>query len=91
MAAARARATADAAASSWSGPADADAAAPPRTSWDAEFVAFERQRLLDALDEAHGNKSEAARLLGMPRSTFCSKLKKHGLIDKGARARGQSG
>ena len=46
---------------------------------DAEVVAFERQRLLDALDEARGNKSEAARLLGMPRSTFCSKLKKHEL------------
>jgi DNA-binding NtrC family response regulator len=46
---------------------------------DAEVIAFERQRLLDALDEAQGNKSEAARLLGMPRSTLCSKLKKHGL------------
>ncbi len=48
--------------------------------WDAEYVAFERQRLVDALDEARGNKSEAARLLGMPRSTLCSKLKKHGLL-----------
>ena len=47
--------------------------------WDAEVIAFERQRLLDALQEAHDNKSEAARFLGMPRSTFCSKLKKHGL------------
>src|SRR5512135_545336 len=46
---------------------------------DAEVIAFERQRLLDALDEARGNKSEAARLLGMPRSTLCSKLKKHEL------------
>ncbi len=48
--------------------------------WDAEVAAFERQRLLDALDGGSGNKSEAARLLGMPRSTFCSKLKKHGLL-----------
>jgi len=40
---------------------------------------FERHRLIDALGEARGNKSEAARLLGMPRSTFFSKLKKHGL------------
>ncbi len=47
--------------------------------WDPEAIAFERHRLLDALDEARGNKSEAARLLGMPRSTFFSKLKKHGL------------
>jgi transcriptional regulator of acetoin/glycerol metabolism len=33
--------------------------------------------LLDALQEAGGNKTTAARLLGMPRSTFVSKLKKH--------------
>lgn len=44
-----------------------------------EFSAYERQRLLDALDEAQGNKSVAARLLGLPRSTFFSKLKKHGI------------
>jgi transcriptional regulator with GAF, ATPase, and Fis domain len=48
--------------------------------WNAEFLAFERQRLLDALREAEGNKSVAARLLGMPRSTFFSKLKKHALV-----------
>ena len=46
---------------------------------DMEAAAFERHRLLDALAEARGNKSVAARLLGMPRSTFFSKLKKHGL------------
>ena len=46
---------------------------------DPEALAFERHRLIDALEEARGNKSEAARLLGMPRSTFFSKLKKHGL------------
>ncbi len=49
---------------------------------DPEAEAFERHRLLDALDEARGNKSEAARLLGLPRSTFFSKLKKHGLADR---------
>jgi transcriptional regulator with GAF, ATPase, and Fis domain len=47
--------------------------------WNAEFMDYERQRLLDALDEAGGNKSVAARLLSIPRSTFFSKLKKHGL------------
>jgi DNA-binding NtrC family response regulator len=47
--------------------------------WNSEAVAYERQRLLDALEEAGGNKSIAARLLGLPRSTFFSKLKKHGL------------
>jgi transcriptional regulator with GAF, ATPase, and Fis domain len=48
-------------------------------SWDAEFLEYERQRLMDAWNEANGNKSVAARILGMPRSTFFSKLKKHGL------------
>ena len=46
---------------------------------DAEVEAYERRRLIDAMTDAQGNKSEAARLLGMPRSTFFSKLKKHGL------------
>jgi transcriptional regulator with GAF, ATPase, and Fis domain len=46
---------------------------------DPEALGFERERLVDALREARGVKSEAARLLGMPRSTFFSKLKKHGL------------
>jgi transcriptional regulator with GAF, ATPase, and Fis domain len=48
--------------------------------WNSEFVEYERQRLSDALHDANGNKSEAARLLGMPRSTFFSKIKKHGLV-----------
>jgi transcriptional regulator with GAF, ATPase, and Fis domain len=48
--------------------------------WNGEFIAYERQRLVDALTEAKGNKSVAARLLGMPRSTFFSKMKKHGIV-----------
>ena len=39
----------------------------------------ERASLQTALDACDGNKAEAARMLGMPRSTFFSKLKKHGL------------
>lgn len=35
--------------------------------------------LKDALMRCDGNKTEAARMLGMPRSTFFSKLKKHGI------------
>jgi transcriptional regulator of acetoin/glycerol metabolism len=35
--------------------------------------------LLDALRRCGGNKASAARLLGMPRSTYFSKLRKHGL------------
>jgi transcriptional regulator of acetoin/glycerol metabolism len=65
-----------AAAAAWSTP-ESDAAMAE--DWNAEFVSYERQRLLDALNEAQGNKSIAARLLGMPRSTFFSKLKKHGI------------
>jgi transcriptional regulator with GAF, ATPase, and Fis domain len=48
---------------------------------DQEAEAYERRRLTDALAEAGGNKSEAARLLAMPRSTFFSKLRRHGLMN----------
>ena len=37
----------------------------------------ERQRLVEALARSNGNKAEAARLMGLPRSTFFSKLKKY--------------
>ena len=66
-----------AATSSGSAPAGEPSA---EENWNAEFVAYERQRLIDALDEAGGNKSVAAKLLGMPRSTFFSKMKKHGVV-----------
>ena len=39
----------------------------------------ERQQLVSALQRCSGNKAEAARLLGIPRSTFFSKLRRHGL------------
>jgi transcriptional regulator with GAF, ATPase, and Fis domain len=39
----------------------------------------ERQSLVEALARANGNKAEAARLLGIPRSTFFSRLKKFGM------------
>ncbi len=62
------------------GGSSAQESAPPDEDWNAEFIAYERQRLIDALNEAGGNKSVAARLLGMPRSTFFSKMKKHGVF-----------
>ena len=62
-------------------PTPADVAVANLDPTDPEAVAYERARLLDAMHEARGNKSEAARLLGLPRSTFFSKLKKHGLAD----------
>ena len=39
----------------------------------------EKSILEDALRRTNGNKADAARLLDMPRSTYYSKLKKHGL------------
>jgi transcriptional regulator with GAF, ATPase, and Fis domain len=60
-------------------PRSAGPEADANEEWNSEFVDYERQRLLDVLDEAGGNKSVAARLLGMPRSTFFSKLRKHGI------------
>jgi transcriptional regulator of acetoin/glycerol metabolism len=44
---------------------------------DDTALALERAQLLRALERTQGNKAEAARLLGMPRSTYFSKLKKH--------------
>jgi transcriptional regulator with GAF, ATPase, and Fis domain len=40
---------------------------------------LERERLSEALVRTNGNKAEAARLLGLPRSTLFSKLRKYGL------------
>jgi transcriptional regulator with GAF, ATPase, and Fis domain len=50
--------------------------------WSARFEHEERKRLIQAMTKAAGNKSEAARMLGLPRSTFMSKLEKHGLLAK---------
>jgi transcriptional regulator with GAF, ATPase, and Fis domain len=45
----------------------------------AERNRRERERLVRALAASKGNKAEAARALGMARSTLVSRLKKHGL------------
>jgi DNA-binding NtrC family response regulator len=55
----------------------ADAAAPLRSQLDA----FERQLLARVLAECAGNQSEAARRLGVTRTTLLDKLKRHGLRD----------
>jgi DNA-binding NtrC family response regulator len=44
-----------------------------------ELAELERDRLVAAVAQCGGNKSEAARLLGLPRSTLFSKLRKFGL------------
>jgi DNA-binding NtrC family response regulator len=48
-------------------------------SADGMTPAWERETLLGALRKCSGNKARAARLLGLPRSTYFSKLKKHGI------------
>ncbi|MEX0701261.1 MAG: sigma 54-interacting transcriptional regulator [Planctomycetales bacterium] len=66
-------------------PADASSSSPMPVSSVAtangggQFAGDERRQLLRALERSGGNKAQAARLLGMPRSTYFSKLKKHGL------------
>jgi len=51
-------------------------------AWSARFEEEERQRLIQAMAQAGGNKSQAARVLGIPRSTFVSKMEKHGLLPR---------
>jgi len=41
---------------------------------------IERDRLRAAIEEFAGNRSAAARSLGLKRTTFLSKLKKYGLV-----------
>jgi len=46
---------------------------------ESDVERFERERLAAVLTECQGNKSEAARILGLPRSTLFSKLRKYNL------------
>src|SRR5690606_22387731 len=48
---------------------------------DASAHEVERRMLLRALERAGGNKSEAARLLGLKRTTSADKCRRHGLAD----------
>ena len=52
--------------------------------WNEDDPVIERRSLIEALHKCGGNKAKAARLLGLPRSTYFSKLKKHGIRDGAA-------
>jgi two-component system response regulator AtoC len=45
----------------------------------AELDSFEREKILRALDEAGGNQTRAAEILGLPLRTFVKRLTRHGL------------
>jgi two-component system response regulator AtoC len=67
------------------GPAGADASGDPLEGGKVlplgEIVrAAERQALLRTLEQTRGNRSAAARLLGVCRATLYSKLEEHGLL-----------
>ncbi len=57
--------------------------ATPASPLDGTLERVERRVLRRALERADGNKSEAARLLGLKRTTFLDKLRRHGLEDGG--------
>ncbi|HEY8206683.1 MAG TPA: sigma-54 dependent transcriptional regulator [Myxococcaceae bacterium] len=59
--------------------APAPAVASPRAGLKERVEAYERGLILSALESAKGNRSEAARLLDVSRSTLHDKLQKHGL------------
>jgi DNA-binding NtrC family response regulator len=52
----------------------------PSKPHDAVMDDIERRRLTAALTAANGNQSTAAKALGMPRTTFINKLRRHGLL-----------
>ena len=52
----------------------------PSRPHDAVMDDIERRRLSAALAAAEGNQSQAAKALGMPRTTFINKLRRHGLL-----------
>jgi transcriptional regulator of acetoin/glycerol metabolism len=52
----------------------------PSTPHGAVMEDIERRRLTNALRDAAGNQSTAAKALGMPRTTFINKLRRYGLL-----------
>jgi transcriptional regulator with GAF, ATPase, and Fis domain len=44
-----------------------------------ELEQSERRRVGEALSQARGSKTEAARILGLPRTTLINRVKRYGL------------
>ncbi len=59
--------------------------------WAGTYAELEARILEHAMARAGGNKSEAARLLGLKRTTFLDKLKRHGLLGAEAKKQGAAG
>lgn len=54
--------------------------APKSLRLDDQLRAAERQALVQALEQSHGNRTAAARELGISRATLYNKLAEHGLV-----------
>jgi transcriptional regulator with GAF, ATPase, and Fis domain len=54
-------------------------APPPATDLAARLAALERDGILDALRDCCGNRTNAARRLGMKRTTLLSAMRRHGI------------
>ncbi|MDF3001022.1 MAG: domain S-box [Bacillota bacterium] len=51
----------------------------PPLSYRTSLICFEREMLQEALDKTNGNRSAAARLLHLSRSSFYDRLEKYGM------------
>ncbi|HET7506414.1 MAG TPA: helix-turn-helix domain-containing protein, partial [Kofleriaceae bacterium] len=61
---------------------DCAPARPDSASLRDDLKDEERRRILNALDQCHGNQSEAAKLVGMPRRTLVERLRVYGVARK---------
>ena len=52
------------------------AAGPPAPGFGGSLADWEKQIVVDVLEKAKGNKSQAARLLGLTRSQLYTRLKR---------------